>query len=144
MGRLWQSLILAKWNPLFANLPIESLVHAHQADYYQSIGQSTEQTDCALFIEFILSIIEQTLREQLTETPQATPQVLREILQQQPGLVAYCQTPRTRAELQQFCGLKDREHFRKAFLNPLLEWGWLQMTQPDKPKSPKQKYYCSL
>ncbi|MDY0136971.1 MAG: Fic family protein [Thiomicrospira sp.] len=151
MGRLWQSLILAKWNPLFANLPIESLVYAHQADYYQAIGQSTKQTDCAAFIEFMLTIIKQTLREQLTVTPQATPQVtpqaeqpiVHEILQQQPGLVDYCQTPRTRTELQAFCGLKDREHFRKSVLKPLLEAGWLQMTLPDKPNSPKQKYFCA-
>ncbi len=146
MGRLWQSLILAKWNPLFANLPIESLVYAHQADYYQAIGQSTKQTDCAPFIEFMLSIIEQTLREQLTATPQATqqdtPQAVQAILQQQPGLVEYCQTPRTRAELQTFCGLKDREHFRKTVLKPLLEAGWLQMILPDKPNSPNQKYFC--
>ncbi len=33
MGRLWQSLILAKWNPLFAHFPIESLVHTHQEKY---------------------------------------------------------------------------------------------------------------
>ncbi|UQB41794.1 Fic family protein [Thiomicrospira microaerophila] len=147
MGRLWQSLILAKWNPLFANLPIESLVYAHQADYYQAIGQSTAKTDCAPFVEFILSIIQQTLREQLTTTPQVTqqdtPQAVQAILQQQPGLVAYCQTPRARAELQAFCGLKDREHFRKNLLKPLLEAGWLQMTLPDKPNSPKQQYFCA-
>lgn len=147
MGRLWQSLILAKWNPLFANLPIESLVYAHQADYYQAIGQSTAQTDCAPFVEFMLSIIEQTLREQLNATPQVTqqntPQAVQAILQHQPDLVDYCQTPRTRAELQAFCELKDREHFRKTVLKPLLEAGWLQMTLPDKPNSPKQRYFCA-
>ena len=146
MGRLWQSLILAKWNPLFANLPIESLVYAHQADYYQAIGESTEQTDCAPFIEFMLTVIDTTLTEQLNTTPQATPQVtpqaVIDVLQKHPGLVTFCQKPRSRVELQAFCNLKDREHFRKTVLKPLLEAGWLIQTLPDKPNSPKQKYIC--
>lgn len=146
MGRLWQSLILAKWNPLFANLPIESLVYANQADYYQAIGESTEQTDCAPFIEFMLTVIDATLIEQLNttpqDTPQDTPQAVIEILQKQPGLVTFCQMPRSRAELQAFCNLKDREYFRKTVLKPLLEAGWLIQTLPDKPNSPKQKYIC--
>jgi len=146
MGRLWQSLILAKWNPLFANLPIESLVYAHQADYYQAIGESTEQTDCAPFIEFMLTVIDTTLTEQLNTTPQATPQVtpqaVIDVLQKHPDLVTFCQMPRSRVELQAFCNLKDREHFRKTVLKPLLEAGWLIQTLPDKPNSPKQKYIC--
>lgn len=35
LGRLWQTLILHRWNPLFADIPLESLVFAHQAEYYQ-------------------------------------------------------------------------------------------------------------
>jgi Fic family protein len=50
MGRLWQTLILSHWNPLFAHIPVESLVYAHQNDYYQSINTSTAQTDSAPFI----------------------------------------------------------------------------------------------
>ena len=41
MGRLWQSLILARWNPLFADIPVESLIFEHQAEYYQAIQEST-------------------------------------------------------------------------------------------------------
>lgn len=63
MGRLWQSVILAKWNPLFANLPVESLVHQHQQAYYQAIAQSTEETDCAAFVEFMLGIISETFSQ---------------------------------------------------------------------------------
>jgi len=33
MGRLWQSLILDRWNPLFADIPVESLIFEHQAQY---------------------------------------------------------------------------------------------------------------
>lgn len=63
MGRLWQSLILAKWNPLFANLPVESLVHANQVGYYQVIADSTDLTNCAPFVEYMLDAILKTLEE---------------------------------------------------------------------------------
>lgn len=57
MGRLWQSLILARWNPLFADLPVESLIFEHQAEYYEAIQESTRQTDSAPLIEFMLGVI---------------------------------------------------------------------------------------
>ena len=70
------------------------------------------------------ALAEQNLREQFSVTPQgtlqATPQAVAEILQKQPGLVEYCQTPRTRVELHTFCSLKDREHFRKTVLKLLI------------------------
>ena len=34
-GRLWQSLILARWNPLFGDIPVESQIFEHQAEYYR-------------------------------------------------------------------------------------------------------------
>ena len=40
MGRLWQSLILSRWNPLFEWLPIESVIHAHQQGYYDALAIS--------------------------------------------------------------------------------------------------------
>jgi len=61
MGRLWQSLILARWNPLFADLPVESLIFAHQAAYYQALQQSTQQSDAAPFIDFMLRMIQGAL-----------------------------------------------------------------------------------
>jgi len=57
MGRLWQTLMLSQWKPLFAWLPVESMVHDHQSGYYQALQQSTERTDSAPFIAFILQRI---------------------------------------------------------------------------------------
>lgn len=56
-------------------------------------------------------------------------------------LLTYCQEPKTRTELQEFCGINSREYFTNNILNPLLETGRLSRTIPDKPKSPNQKYY---
>ncbi|KXK43326.1 MULTISPECIES: Fic family protein [Nitrosomonas] len=105
--------------------------------YYQVIADSTAQTDCAFFIEFMLTVIEETLSESQIITPQA----VLEIMEQYPGLAEFYQYPRSRTELQAFCHLSDREHFRKAVLAPLLDAGWLLRTQPDKPNSPRQKYF---
>jgi len=46
----------------------------------------------------------------------------------------------SRQQLKEALGLKDDEHFRKAYLLPALEAGFIEMTIPDKPRSSKQKY----
>lgn len=63
MGRLWQSLILGKLNPIFEHLPIETMVYAHQQDYYQAIRQSSSEGDSQPFIDFMLHEILDTLVE---------------------------------------------------------------------------------
>ena len=58
MGRLWQSLILGRWNPAFAHLPVENMVYANQQAYYNAIAQSTKQGECGPFIDFMLGEIQ--------------------------------------------------------------------------------------
>jgi Fic family protein len=54
MGWLWQTLILSRWNPIFAHIPVESLIYQNQSAYYNALKASTDQTNSAPFIEFIL------------------------------------------------------------------------------------------
>ena len=63
MGRLWQSLILSRWNPLFEWLPIESVIHAHQQGYYDALATSNKENDATVFVEFMLEVILETLEE---------------------------------------------------------------------------------
>ena len=63
MGRLWQSLILSRWNPLFEWLPIESVIHAHQQGYYDALAISNKENDATVFVEFMLEVILETLEE---------------------------------------------------------------------------------
>ena len=39
MGRLWQTLILSQWRPELAWLPVETLIHNQQQDYYRILGE---------------------------------------------------------------------------------------------------------
>ena len=55
-------------------------------------------------------------------------------------ILEFCITPRTRNELEEFCGYKSPSHFREKILKPLLFGGQIVLTIPDKPNSPKQKY----
>ncbi len=62
-GRLWQSLILSKLNPVFLHLPVETMVHNNQNGYYQAINDSTAKTDSGIFIEFMLEHILEALQQ---------------------------------------------------------------------------------
>lgn len=68
MGRLWQTVVLATDNPVFAWLPIETMVYEHQADYYQTLATADAAGDSTVFIEFMLSIILQTIEDYANQT----------------------------------------------------------------------------
>lgn len=61
MGRFWQSVMLAKFNPLFAWLPVETMVYENQSAYYQTLQLADEANDSTVFVEFMLTMINQTL-----------------------------------------------------------------------------------
>lgn len=63
MGRLWQTLILSRWHPLFLSLPLESVIKEHQQQYYQALEQADQHADSTPFIHFMLSVIAQTLTQ---------------------------------------------------------------------------------
>ena len=65
MGRLWQTVILCKWNPLFAWLPVESLVKNKQKEYYAALAKSDEAADCTEFVVFMLQMIKAALDDVL-------------------------------------------------------------------------------
>jgi len=67
--------------------------------------------------------------------PASTPQDERT-----KNILDLCKEPKKREDIQLVAKIKDREYFRGEILKPLIESGLLQMTIPDKPNSPKQKY----
>ena len=71
MGRLWQNLILTRWKPLFADVPVESLIYERQSAYYETIRQSSAKGESTPFIVFMLEAI----LDAVISTPQETPHV---------------------------------------------------------------------
>ena len=61
VGRLWHTLLLSKWNSAFAWLPVESIIHDRQQEYYDAINASNNAGESTVFIEFMLSAIKASL-----------------------------------------------------------------------------------
>lgn len=140
IGRLWQTLILSAWKPVFAHLPVENMVYKHQAEYYQAINTSTENNDAGVFIEFLLSVILESFETHYGsnvtpgDTPVVAPEVER-LLAIFSGMESV-----SRQELQKRLDLSDEKNFRKKYLLPSLSARVIEMTVPDKPNSKNQKY----
>ena len=151
MGRLWHTLILSKWNPLFAGLPVESMIDRNQEAYYRAINNCNDVADSTEFIRFMLDVIKKTLSEAMDAAEQVgtSPEQVRNKSGEKPGqvdaeaLLAFCRVPKSRAEMQEFCGVGGRKRFYTQCLLPLLESGRLAMTIPEKPNSSRQRYVAT-
>ncbi len=66
VGRLWHTLLLSKWNPAFAWLPVESIIHDRQQEYYAAINASNDAGESTVFIEFMLSAIKASLMDAIS------------------------------------------------------------------------------
>ena len=67
MGRLWQTVILKKYNPLFSFLPVETVIKKRQSDYYSALSKADKAGNSTPFIEFMLEALDEALKEQLHE-----------------------------------------------------------------------------
>ena len=68
MGRLWQTLLLTKWKPSFAWIPVESIIHDNQSEYYNAINESSSIGESTPFIEFMLPVIRQAVIDAINES----------------------------------------------------------------------------
>lgn len=62
-GRFWQSLILQRWKPIFAWLPVETLIHERQAGYYEALNAANSQGESTAFVAFMFLVIRDALKE---------------------------------------------------------------------------------
>jgi Fic family protein len=60
---MWQTLLLMRWKPIFAWLPVETIVKEHQQAYYDAIGESDRRGESTPFIDFMLGCIKESLIE---------------------------------------------------------------------------------
>ena len=136
MGRLWQTLILTRWKPLFADVPVESLVHARQNEYYEAIRESSAKGESTPFIVFMLeAILEAVLEFPATdqESDHITDQVARLLTELRSG-------SKTTTQLMNALELSYRPTFRNNYIRPALDAGLVEMTHPESPTARNQKY----
>lgn len=85
-GRLWQTVILNKWNPLFAWLPVESLILKRQKEYYNAINLSNENGDSTVFIEFMLEAVLDSIKYVPSSAYHDIGDVIYRMICEEPGI----------------------------------------------------------
>ena len=129
LGRLWQTLILGRWKPVFFMIPIESVIRDRQDDYYQALRRADEAGSSTPFIEFLLNAV-------LAACQQLTGEVTGEVRK----LLKHLTKPMNRTGLQAKLKLRSQANFRERYLQPSMAAGLVEMTIPDRPTSRLQKY----
>ena len=153
MGRLWQTAILGQWDPIFYVMPIESLIHDHQDQYYRSLEIADRAADSTGFIEFILEMINRVLEQQIltlnletdpVRDPPTDPVSYSLSSQVQKLLAIMDDRDWSVAQLMIALNLSDRPNFRRNYLNPALKLGLITPRYPDQPHHPQQRYCRQL
>ena len=149
MGRLWQTLLLAKWNPIFEWIPMESVVYEKRPEYYEALHNTQRDNDSGRFIEFTLSAILSTVEAQAKQQEKHKDEHIdKHRVEQLSGtmiavLKALKSKSLSRNELFEAIGMKNDFRAFKRNVEPLIEEGYIKMTVPDKPSSKLQKYGLS-
>ncbi|WP_175534444.1 Fic family protein [Thiocapsa roseopersicina] len=129
---------MSRWNPLFADLPVESIIHAHQQDYYRALAESNAEGASTLFVEFVLGVIREAL---MSSTEQATEQGTEQAGEQVLNLVARMgEGDYSAKSLMALIRLSHRPTFLYDYLHPAVVGRWLELTRPETPTSRKQGY----
>lgn len=137
-GRLWQTALLASWKPIFAWIPIESIIKDNQEEYYRAITLSTSEAKSNIFILFMLEVINKAIKDIIGDTRNHFNHISNQVTALLGVIESY---PQSATELMEKLKLKSRIAFRNNYLNPAIELGLIGMTEPDKPTSKNQKYF---
>lgn len=134
-GRLWQSLILGRLNPLFEHLPVENMVYSNQQEYYDAIAASNTEGQSGPFIDFMLNEILRTLQSGIRETvpnkvsdkvsdkvPNKSELAVLRLLSDNPGM--------TRIELAENLGMT--ESGVKKIISNMRKAGWIERRGSNK------------
>lgn len=133
IGRMWQTMLLSTLNPMFAYLPIETLIRERQPEYYSALSKADSIGDSSAFVEFQLQVIYDALSE--IDMVEKLPEKVSDLL----GVMSY--EPMSAKEIMELLGLTRGQTFRDSYLKPAIERGLVVMTEPNKPNSRNQKYY---
>lgn len=141
MGRLWQTLILSQWRPVLAYLPVEAVIREQQDAYYAALSAADQMAESTPFVEFMLQALSLALAEAARSEPM-TDQVTDQVTDHVAKLLRVLHDGSSLKvnELMAEVGLAHKATFRANYLKPALAAGLIEMTDPDSPKSPAQRY----
>ncbi len=121
-------------------LDVETVIREQQDGYYQALADADQMADSAPFVSFMLQALLTAMSETTLTDPVSDP-----VSDPVNLLLAVFQTDEALkiGDLLDRLGLQHRPTFRKNYLRPALKGGWIEMTQPQSPNSPMQKYRLS-
>lgn len=93
MGRLWQTLILSRWRPVLAWLPVESVIRDRQAAYYAALSAADQAAEATPFVEFMLQALQHALGEALDAQASGSEQSSEQSSEQTPLLALLAANP---------------------------------------------------
>ena len=107
VGRLWHTLLLSKWNPAFAWLPVESIIHDRQEEYYAAINASNDAGESTVFIEFMLSAIKASLMDAISTSDEMSDGKMDKTTMRWKLIEEYLQTHKyiMNADVRELCGV---------------------------------------
>jgi Fic family protein len=138
LGRLWHTVILSKWKPVFAWIPIESIVKERQREYYDAIAASTKDGKSNPFIAYMLRATFDAVEEIVKDAREHIDHMDERVRKLLSVMRDY---PMTARELMTLLGLKSMSAFKMNYLRSAVEAGLVDLTVPDKPTSKNQRYY---
>ena len=129
MARLWQNILLTKFDRVFEYLPIENKILEHQQEYYKVINYCDINGDSTKFIEFMLEMINESIDDVLNKLNNVyiDSRVKKLINVMEPSVIY------TTNELLSLLKLKSRVSFRENYLLPGINSGFIKMYIPDSP-----------
>jgi Fic family protein len=148
MGRLWQTLILSKWKPALAYLPVETVIRNQQSEYYAALSAADQASDATGFVEFMLQALLAAMQEVVLATPHPDSSAPSrhqvgtklKLTSDQLFVFEHMEGEMSLVDLMALLNRKDRTKFRQQVLAPLIDLGLVEATIPDKPTSSRQKY----
>lgn len=141
MGRLWQTLMLARWNAIFAWIPMESVLYRNRPQYYQAIENARKVDDSGVFIEFTLSALLDVIALQLKHRDEHQDKHQVELSSVAAAVLkALGGKSLSRREIFAAIGMSGDSRSFKRHIEPLIAGGFIEMTVPDRPNSKLQRY----
>ncbi len=138
LARLWHTVLLTAWEPVFEYIPLENQIEKFQDGYYQAISDCHVAGNSDLFIEFMLERINEIITETVDQIKHPD-EMLSKYVKQMLSVMDF-NVPYTLVEIMNKLSLSSKDNFHKNYMDPALESGLVKMTIPDKPNSRNQRY----